>query len=99
MWLIVGQLSIKAEQRDAPLALRDFSRRNKYKLLANVAIGLHSHPHLHQSILAILPCGVKLISSSQLFSSSDTKCFFYTYLFLKIFPFARDDVKENDGFR
>ena len=37
------------------------------KLSANAAIVLHSHPHLHQSILPILSCGVKLISSSQLF--------------------------------
>ena len=54
---MVGQLSIKAEWRDAPLVLWDFSRSNNQKLSANVALGLYSHPHLHQSILAILFCG------------------------------------------
>ena len=72
---LVRHLSIKAEWQDAPLALRDFSQSSKEKLQANVAIGLHSHPHLHQSILAILSCGVRLISTSQLFSSSGTKVF------------------------
>ena len=56
MWLIPGQLSIKAEWRDAPIALPDFSWSNKQKLSANVAIGLHSHPRFHQSILATLSC-------------------------------------------
>ena len=80
MCLIVGQLSIKVEWRDAPLALRDFSRSNKLKLSANATIGLHSHPHLQQSIYAILSCCVTLISSS------DTECFFlYLFLFKKIF--------------
>ena len=72
---LVRHLSIKAEWRDAPLTLRDFSQSNKEKLSVNVAIGLHSHPHLHQSILGILSCGVRLISTSQLFSSSGTKIF------------------------
>ena len=36
MWLIVGQLPIKAECRDAPLAVRDFNQINKQKLSANV---------------------------------------------------------------
>ena len=45
------------------------------KLSGNVAIGLHSHPLLHQFILPILSCGVNLISYPQLFSSSDAKCF------------------------
>ena len=99
MWLIVWQLSIKAEWQDAPLAIQDFIWSNKKKLLANVAIGLHWHPHLHQSVLAILSCGVKLIYSSQFFSSSNTKCFFCRDFFLKKFPFACDDVKENDAFR
>ena len=89
---------MKAERQDAPLRLRDFSRSNKQELSANIAIGLHSHPHLHQLILTIISCGVKLIPPSQ-FSSSDTKCFFCTYFFLKRFTFARDDVKENDAFK
>ena len=61
------QLSITAEWQDAPLVLQDFSQSNKQKLSANVAFGLHSHPHSHQLILAILYYGVKLISSSQYF--------------------------------
>ena len=89
------QSSIKAEGRDA---LWDFRRSKKQKLSANVAIGLHSHPNLHQSLIAILSCGVMLMFSSQLFSSSETKCFFQTYSLLKRFPFARDDVKENGVF-
>ena len=81
MWLLVGQLSIKAEWQDAPLALQDFNWSNEQKLSGNAAIGLHSHSHLHQSIWAILSCGVKLISSSELLSSSDTKCYFCIYFF------------------
>ena len=42
----------------------------------NIATDLHLHLHLQQAILPILSCCVKSISSSQLFSSSDTKCFF-----------------------
>ena len=76
MWLIVRQLPIKAEWGDAPLLLWDFSRRNKRRLSTNVTISLYSDPHFHQSILPILSCGVKLISYSQLFSSSDAKGFF-----------------------
>ena len=68
------ELAIKAEWRDAPLTLQCFSRSNK-QMSANVAISLSSHLHTYQSILPILPCGAKLISSSQLFSSSDTKGF------------------------
>ena len=74
MRLLVGQLPIKAKWRDATLVVRDFSESNKQTLSANVAIGLHSYPHFHQLILPILSWGVKLISSSQVFSSS-TKCF------------------------
>ena len=37
MWLIVGQLLIKAEWWDAPLMLEDFSQGNKQKLSANIA--------------------------------------------------------------
>ena len=66
---MIRQLPIKVGLRDPPLALRDFSRSNKQKLSANVTISLHSHPHLHQSILTILSCGVQSISSSLLFSS------------------------------
>ena len=65
----------KAKWQDAPLALWDFSRSNKQKFLANAAISLHSHTHLHQSILPILYCGFKLVSSSQLSLSSHTKGF------------------------
>ena len=60
-------MSIKAEREDTPLALRDFSRSNMELLLASVTISLNSHPHLHQSVLPILSCAVKFISSSQLF--------------------------------
>ena len=68
MWLIVGQLPIKAEWRDTSLAPWEFSQINKQKLSANVVISLHWHPYLHQSTLPIISCGVKLISFSQLFS-------------------------------
>ena len=95
MQLIVRQLSIRAEWQNAPLMLRDFSQSNKEKLSASVAIGLHSYPHFHQSILAILSQDINLISVSQLFSSG-TKCFFCTYSCL---PFACNNVKENDTFR
>ena len=73
MWLVIRQLPITAEWWDAHAP--GFSRTNKQKLSANVAIGLHSHPHLHKSMLPILFCGAKLISSSDLFYFSDTKCF------------------------
>ena len=63
----IGKLTIKAEWWDASLTLRGFSQTNKHKLSPNVAIGLLFHPHLHQSILTILSCSVKLISFSQLF--------------------------------
>ena len=43
------------------------------KFSANVATGLHLHPHLHQAVLLILPYGVESLSSSQLFSSSGLK--------------------------
>ena len=72
---MVEQLPIKVGWRDAPLTFWDFRRSNEQKLLANVAISLHLHPHLHQSILPVLSCGVELLSTSQLFSSSDTKDF------------------------
>ena len=36
---------------------------------------VYTHPHLHLSIIAILSCGVKLISSSEWFFSSDTEGF------------------------
>ena len=75
VWLLVGQFPIKAEWWDVSLALRDFSRSNLQKYLANVAIGLHSHPHLRQTVLPILSCVFKLIYFSQLFPSSGTKCF------------------------
>ena len=68
MWLIVGQLPIKAEWRDTSLAPWEFSRINKQKLSANVVISLHWHPYLHQSTLPIISCDAKLVSSSQLFS-------------------------------
>ena len=51
--------------------LWDFSRTNKQKLSANVAISLHSL--FHQSVLPIQSCGVTLISSSQLFSFFNKK--------------------------
>ena len=72
MWLITcdRQLLIKTEWRNVPLVLRDFNRSNKQELSENIAISLHSRPHLHQSMLSILSC-VKLISSLQLFPSSD----------------------------
>ena len=75
VWLINGQLPIKAECRDAPLALRDFSRSNRQKPSGSIAISLHWHPHLHQSILPILSCKVKLIFPSQLLSFSTIKGF------------------------
>ena len=75
MWLIIRQLPIKAEWRDAPLVLCDFSQNNELKLSTNVAINLHSHWHLYQSILLIVSCGAKLISSLQLYSSSDANCY------------------------
>ena len=68
----VRQLPITAEWQDAPLEVQNFNQSNKQKLSANVAI------NLHQSILAILSCGVKLASSLQLFSSCDTKDFLGT---------------------
>ena len=68
----VRQLPITAEWQDAPLEVQNFNQSNKQKLSANVAI------NLHQSILAILSCGVKLASSLQLFSSCDTKGFLGT---------------------
>ena len=71
----MGQLSVKSESQNAPLASRDFRRSNKQKLSANIAISYYSPTHLYQSILPVLACGGKLISCSQLFSSSDTRRF------------------------
>ena len=75
MWLIVGQLFIKTEGQNVPLALRNFSRSDKQKLSANVAISLHSYPHLYQSTIWIFSCGFKLVFSSRLFSSTDAEGF------------------------
>ena len=71
MWLVVAQFPKKAEWRDAPLALHDFSQSNKQKLSVNIAI---SFTYI-LPILPILSRGVKLIFSSQLFPSSDAKVY------------------------
>ena len=43
--------------------------------MSNFETDLHSYPHLHQSILAILFCGDNLISSLRLPSSSNPTYF------------------------
>ena len=54
-----------------PVILAEAIGRNMQQMLMLTSINLHSHLHLHQSILLIVSCGVKLISSSQLYSSSN----------------------------
>ena len=61
MWLIPGQLSIKAELQNAPphsWILAEATSRNCQQMLPLVYT---------QSVLPILSCGVKLIPSSVIF--------------------------------